>query len=347
MVTKKSAPAQREYRHLNLALQGGGAHGAFTWGVLDRLMGDKRLWIDGMSGTSAGAMNAAVMADGFIKGRREGARAAIDEFWHRVSRAGFSHSIGMGATQAPTRGWNLDATPFYAMFDMMTRMFSPYEFNPFNYNPLRKIIEDMIDFPTLRTHDELKLFITATNVRTCKPKVFHTTELTSDMLMASACVPLLFKAVEVDGEFYWDGGYMGNPTIYPLIHDCKSHDVLIIQINPMFSKNLPTKARDILNRITELSFNTSLVREMRGVATITSLIDTGQLSSDMYARVNFHMIEAPEELPAMGVSSKFNTDIGFLEHLKAMGREAAGAWLDKNFDCIGVKSSIDVFKTFT
>ena len=160
-------------------------------------------------------------------------------------------------------------------------------------------------------------------------------------------MPLLFKAVEIDGEYYWDGGYMGNPTIYPLIHDCKSHDVLIIQINPMDSKSLPTKARDILNRITELSFNTSLVREMRGVATITSLIDTGQLRSDMYARVNFHMIEAPEELPAMGVSSKFNTDIRFLEHLKELGREVADKWLEKNFDSIGVKSSIDVFKTFT
>ena len=337
----------REYRHLNLALQGGGAHGAFTWGVLDRLMGDKRIWIDGMSGTSAGAMNAVVMADGFIKGRRNGARAAITEFWNRVSEAGFSHSIGLGATQSPNHGWNLDATPYYTMFDMMTRMFSPYEFNPFDYNPLREIIDDMIDFKALREHSELKLFVTASNVRTCKPKVFHTTELTGAMLMASACVPLLFKAVEIDGEHYWDGGYMGNPTIYPLIHECKSHDVVIVQINPMNCGGVPTKARDILNRITELSFNSSLVREMRGVATITSLIDSGKLASDVYARVNFHMIEAPDELPAFGVSSKFNTDIRFLEHLKEMGWKTADEWLEKNFQCIGVKSSINVFDTFT
>ena len=310
-------------------------------------MGDKRIWIDGMSGTSAGAMNAVVMADGFIKGRRTGARAAIDEFWNRVSEAGFSHSIGLGATQSPNHGWNLDSTPYYTMFDMMTRMFSPYEFNPFDYNPLREIIDDMIDFESLRQHSELKLFVTASNVRTCKPKVFHTTELTGAMLMASACVPLLFKAVEIDGEHYWDGGYMGNPTIYPLIHDCKSHDVVIVQINPMNCRGVPTKARDILNRITELSFNSSLVREMRGVATITSLIDSGKLASDVYARVNFHMIEAPDELPAFGVSSKFNTDIRFLEHLKEMGWKTADDWLEKNFDCIGVKSSINVFDTFT
>ena len=346
MSTKPAQATARQYRHLNLALQGGGAHGAFTWGVMDRLMGDKRLWIDGLSGTSAGAMNATVLADGFIKGRRDGARAAIEEFWHRVSKAGFANSIGLGATERPAQSWNLDRTPYYTMFDMMTRMFSPYELNPFDYNPLRKIIDDMIDFPALRTHEELKLFVTATNVKTCKPKVFHTPELTSAMLMASACVPLLYKAVEIDGEFYWDGGYMGNPTIYPLIHECKSHDVVIVQINPMNCRDLPVKARDILNRITELSFNSSLVREMRGVATITSLIDSGKLASDVYARVNFHMIEAPDELPSLGVSSKFNTDLRFLEYLKEMGWKTADEWLEKHFNDIGVKSSINVFETF-
>jgi len=309
-------------------------------------MGDKRIWIDGLSGTSAGAMNAVVMADGFIKGRRDGARAAVTEFWHRVSKAGFSNSVGMSHTSGSPGNWNLDNTPYYAMFDMITRMFSPYELNPADINPLKEIVEDMVDFETLRKHDELKLFVTATNVRTCKPKVFHTTELTAPMLMASACVPLLFKAVEIDGEAYWDGGYMGNPTIYPLIHECKSHDVVIVQINPLNRPEIPTKARDILNRITELSFNSSLVREMRGVATITSLIDSGKLASDVYSRVNFHMIEAPDELPALGVSSKFNTDIRFLEHLKEMGWKSADDWLTQNFDSIGVKSSINVFETF-
>jgi NTE family protein len=286
------------------------------------------------------------MADGFIKGRRDGARAAISEFWHRVSESGFTNKVGLGTMNSSSSGWNLDNTPYYTMFDLMTRMFSPYELNPFDYNPLKDIIEDMIDFEAIRNHTELKLFVTATNVRTCKPKVFHTSEMTAPMLMASACVPLLYKAVEIDGEHYWDGGYMGNPTIYPLIHECKSHDVIIVQINPLWREEVPTKARDILNRITELSFNSSLVREMRGVATITGLIDSGRLSSDVYSRVNFHMIDAPDDLPALGVSSKFNTDIRFLEHLHDMGWKCADQWMEKNFDAINVKSSIDVFDTF-
>ena len=342
-------PTPEPQRHINLALQGGGSHGAFTWGVLDRLMGDRRLRIDGLSGTSAGAMNAVVMADGFIKGRRVGAIAAIREFWSRVAEVGVFSKLAA----APWGGfsaneWNLDGTAPYAMFDMITRLFSPYELNPLDYNPLREIVEDMIDFETLRSHDELKLFVTATNVKTCKPRVFQTAELTPDVLMASACVPMLYKAVEIGGEFFWDGGYMGNPTMYPLIHECKCEDMVIVQINPLKREDVPTKARDILNRVTELSFNSSLVREMRGIATITSLIDSGRLKGgDAYSRVNFHMIDAPPELPAMGVSSKFNTDPRFLEHLHDLGWQTAQNWLDENYEHIGVRSSIDVFQTFT
>ena len=332
-------------RTINLALQGGGAHGAFTWGVLHRLMSDRRIRIDGLSGTSAGAMNAVVMADGFIKGRRQGAIAAIDEFWRRVSRAGFSQQM-MSLWTSHTQGWNIDNTPPYAVFDMVTRLFSPYELNPFDVNPLRDIISDMVDFAALRSHDEIKLFVTATNVKTCKPKVFRTSEMTAKALLAPACVPLLFKAVEIEGEHYWDGGYMGNPSIYPLIHESKTSDVVIVQINPLKRPDVPTKARDILNRITELSFNSSLVREMRGVATLTSLIDSGRLAADQYSRVHFHMIDGHEELPSLGVSSKFNTDIGFLEHLHDLGFAAAETWLDRNFDKIGVSSSLDVFEAF-
>jgi NTE family protein len=332
-------------RHINLALQGGGAHGAFTWGVLHKLMSDRRIRIDGLSGTSAGAMNAVVMADGFIKGRRDGAIAAVGEFWRRISVAGFSHRM-MNLWTRGTPGWNIDHSPPFAFFDLVTRLFSPYELNPFDINPLRDIIADMVDFETLRAHDEIKLFVTATNVKTCKPKVFRTPELTARMLMASACVPLLFKAVEVDGEHYWDGGYMGNPSIYPLIHESKTPDVVIVQINPLKRQDVPTKARDILNRITELSFNSSLVREMRGVATITSLIDSGRLAADQYGRVHFHMIDAHEELPSLGVSSKFTTDFGFLEYLHDLGFSSAESWLDENFDKIGVSSSLDVFEAF-
>lgn len=337
----------RNSKQINLALQGGGSHGAFTWGVLERLMSDRRLHIAGLSGTSAGAMNAVVMADGFIKDRREGAIAAIREFWRRVSETGLFNAQTLAMWKMMNGNANLGGAPFYLMFDMVTRLFSPYELNPFDYNPLLKIIEELIDFEELRRHTELKLFVTATNVRTGKPRVFTTHEMTAKALMASACLPLMFKAVEIDGEYYWDGGYMGNPMIYPLVHECESKDVVIIQINPLRRNDVPISARDILNRLNELSFNTSIVREMRGFATISQLIETGQLNNDKYTPVNFHMIEAQDDLDQFDASSKFNTDMAFLDDLRQRGWNAAERWLDKNFDSLGVKSSFDVWEMFT
>jgi NTE family protein len=242
--------------------------------------------------------------------------------------------------------WNLDETGGFAMFDLITRMFSPYELNPLDINPLRDILADMIDFAAVRRQNDIQLFVTATNVRTCKPRVFHNGDMSVDVLLASACVPLLFKAVEVDGEHYWDGGYMGNPSIYPLIHNCRSKDVIIVQINPLQRADIPTKSRDILNRITELSFNSSLVREMRGFATITALIDAGELTDDRYSKVHFHMIEPDESLSALGVSSKFNTDWRFFEYLHDLGADTARNWLAENFDALNERSSIDVFASF-
>ena len=333
-------------KEITLALQGGGAHGAFTWGVLDGLMADGRIHVEGISGTSAGAVNGTVFVDGFIRGGMEGALTNLRAFWERVSKAGFQNMMSLVPSGMPQQMWNLDDTGAFAMFDLVTRMFSPYELNPFDINPLRDILSEMIDFETMRRHREIKLFVTATNVKTCKPKVFETTEMSVDVLLASACVPLLFKAVEVGGEHYWDGGYMGNPSIYPLIHNCRSKDVVIIQINPLQRSEVPTKSRDILNRITELSFNSSLVREMRGFATITALIEAGKLNDDRYSKVHFHMIEPDADLSAMGVSSKFNTEWRFLECLHEMGFETARKWLARNFDALNSHSSLDVFATF-
>jgi NTE family protein len=334
-------------KHINLALQGGGSHGAYTWGVLERLMGDRRLHIAGLSGTSAGAMNAVVMADGFIKNRREGAIRSIRNFWERISETGFFNAKTQAFWKGPGSSVNLDGTLYYAMFDMMARMFSPYELNPMDYNPLLEIIEELIDFEEMRTHTELKLFVTATNVRTGKPRVFTTHEMTAKVLMASACLPLVFKAVEIDGEHYWDGGYMGNPSIYPLVHECDSEDVVIVQINPLRRNDVPQTARDILNRLNELSFNTSIVREMRGFATITQLIESGQLNNHHYAQVNFHMIEAQDDLGDFNASSKSNTDIVFLEDLHRRGWHAADRWLLQNYEFLGVKSTLDVMDVFT
>jgi NTE family protein len=334
-------------KHINLALQGGGSHGAYTWGVLERLMGDRRLHIAGLSGTSAGAMNAVVMADGFIKDRRDGAIRAIRAFWERISETGFFNAKTQALWKGHGGSVNLDSTPLYHMFDMVTRLFSPYELNPMDINPLLDIVEEMIDFEELRKHSELKLFVTATNVRTGKPRVFTTPEMTAKVLMASSCLPLAFKAVEIDGEHYWDGGYIGNPSIYPLVHECESRDVMIIQINPLRRDDVPRTSRDILNRLNELSFNTSIMREMRGFATITQLIESGQLNNHHYSEVNFHMIEAQDDLANFNASSKFNTDIGFLEDLHQRGWNAAERWLEKHFDMLGVKSTLDVMEVFT
>ena len=344
MSSRKSG---RNAKHINLALQGGGSHGAYTWGVLERLMGDRRLHIAGLSGTSAGAMNAVVMADGFIKDRREGAIRAIRAFWERISETGFFNAKTQAFWKGPRSTVNLDGTPLYAWIDMMARMFSPYELNPIDYNPLLDIVEEMIDFEELRKHTELKLFVTATNVRTGKPRVFTTHEMTAKVLMASACLPLAFKAVEIDGEHYWDGGYIGNPSIYPLVHECDSEDVVIVQINPLRRPDVPQTARDILNRLNELSFNTSIMREMRGFATISQLIESGQLTNHHYAQVNFHMIEAQDDLANFNASSKSNTDIAFLEDLHQRGWKSADRWLEKNFDMLGVKSTLDVMEVFT
>ncbi|CAA7626129.1 patatin-like phospholipase family protein [Magnetospirillum sp. UT-4] len=341
-----AAPDHGGQKAVTLALQGGGAHGAFTWGVLEGLLKDGRVRIEGLSGTSAGALNAAVLVDGFIRGGTDGAVTALREFWRRISSTGLQSLFSASPWGRLDGGWNLDETGAYALFDMVTRMFSPYELNPLDINPLRDVVEDSIDFEAVRHCDSIRLFITATNVKTCKPRIFHNREITAKVLMASACVPLLFRAVEIDGEHFWDGGYMGNPSISPLIGECGASDVVIVQINPLVRAEVPTKARDILNRITELSFNSSLVREMRGFATITGLIEAGKLKDDRYKPVNFHMIEAGGDLPALGVSSKFNTDWRFLEHLHELGIDAAQRWLAANYDALGSRSSLDVFEAF-
>ncbi len=343
--TKKS-----ERKRLNLALQGGGAHGAFTWGVLDRLMRDGRIFIDGISGTSAGAMNGVVFTDGFIKGGREGAIESLRTFWKAVSDravmpANFLTSFMPGFMQGDDR-WNVDASPAFMMADAFTRMFSPYQTNPLNLNPLREILAEQVDFEALRKRKDIKLFVSATNVRTCKLKVFRTNEMTVDALLASACLPIVFQAVEIDGEPYWDGGYLANPAIGPLIHECVSKDVMIVQVNPMKRPSAPTSAREILNRINEISFNATLIREMNGIATISKLIDEGKLRDTPFHAVNFHMIAAEEEMSHLGASSKFNADWGFLSYLYELGVSSTDRWLEENFDSIQVKSTLDMMEAY-
>ena len=342
----KAAPAGRRrgdrIKAVNLALQGGGAHGAFAWGVLDRLLEDERIDFDGVSATSAGAMNAAVLASGLAEGGREGAREALAGFWRRVARSGQFSPLQPSLIDRLMHNHSLELSPAFMMFDLMTRMFSPYEINPLNQNPLRRILEDSVDFEKLRAESPVKLFLSATNVRQGKVRVFGTKEITADVVMASACLPFMFQAVEIDGEPYWDGGYMGNPAIFPLIYNCESKDVVVVHINPIMRAETPKTARDILNRINEISFNSSLMREMRAISFVTKLIDDGTVNDDRMKRMFVHSIEADDFMRKLGVSSKLNPDWEFLTHLRDVGRDSAEHWIEAYFDALGERSTVEI-----
>jgi NTE family protein len=247
---------------IDLALQGGGSHGAFTWGVLDRLLEENRLRIAGISGTSAGAMNAAVLADGWTEAGADGARAALDKFWQRVSRAAAMSPLQRSAVDRLMGRWTLDTSPAYLVMDLMTRVFSPYDLNLMGFNPLRDILAQSIDFGRLAT-SPIKLFVTATKVRTGRGRIFRNGEITPEVLLASACLPTMYQAIEIDGEAYWDGGYVGNPTITPLVRESDAHDTILVQINPSERPETPRTAMEILNRLNEISFNSSLAKELR------------------------------------------------------------------------------------
>jgi NTE family protein len=322
-IFRKFGPVISKVKCINLALQGGSAHGAFTWGVLDRLIEEPRIEVEGVSATSAGAMNATVMAYGLTTGGRKGAREALEEFWLGVARV----SAPLGALQ---------------LFETVSRFLSPYQVNPFNYNPLRQLIRGVVDFERLRQGSAIKLFISATNVRTGKIKIFTDKEITPDCVLASACLPFLYQAVEVDGEYYWDGGYIGNPALFPLIYLCASRDVLIVHVNPIERPDKPTSANEIMNRVNEISFNSSLMREMRAIAFVTKLIDDGKLSPRDTKRVLIHSVCADEVMRGLSVASKLNADGRFLKQLRALGRERAQEWIDRHFDDLGSRSTVDI-----
>jgi NTE family protein len=336
-------------KRLNLALQGGGAHGAFTWGVLDRLLEDERIEIEGISGTSAGAINAAVMAQGYADNGRAGGRQALDKFWRELSGyAPFSPAQRSFADWV-TGNWNLDRSPGVVFFDMISRLFSPYESNPGNFDVLRNMLAKRIDMDRVRACHPLKLFVCATNVRTGQARVFSREELSVDALLASACLPTMFQSVIIDGDPYWDGGYMGNPPIWPLIYFCHSRDVAIVQINPLVRKGVPKTTAEIMNRLNEINFNASLIAEMRAIATVKKLIEEGALTGQAttrYKNMLIHLIADEPEMETLGAASKFNLDFAFLTHLKDTGRRATQRWLDDNFDKIGYHSSVDIRATF-
>jgi NTE family protein len=325
---------------VDLALQGGGAHGAFTWGVLDRLLEEPWLSFDGISGTSAGAMNAAVLADGHAAGGAEGARAALARFWRRVSQAALLSPLRRTPLDVLLGRWTLDHSPAFVAMDLASRLFSPYDLNPGGANPLRRILAESIDFERL-ARAPVKLFVTATNVRTGRGRVFRNPAITPDALLASACLPTLFQAVEIDGEPYWDGGYSGNPTITPLVRECASHDTILVQINPIERPGTPRTARDILNRLNEVSFNSVLLKELRMIALLRQVADVGACEGALWAAMRIHRV-ASDVVVGLGYSSKLNAEWDFLCMLRDAGRTAAAAFLVTHGQDLGRRSSFDL-----
>jgi NTE family protein len=338
-------------KRVNLALQGGGAHGAFTWGVLDRLLEDGRIDIEGICGTSAGALNATVLAYGHMCGGNDGAREALHNFWRAVSETSMITSSvrRLRWPMFPSVGWHIHDALIFNWFETMTRLVSPYQFNPLNINPLRQILERCVDFESLRRNGDIKLFVSTTNVRTGQLRVFHTQELTLDAVMASACLPFVFQAVAVDREYYWDGGYMGNPPLFPLCYHTDSRDVIVVHINPIVRDKLPTDASDIMNRINEISFNSSLLREFRAMAFVTKLIEEGWLKDEYKGRLKqifVHSIRADQALTDVSVASKFNLEWSFLTALRDRGRVTAAAWLEQHFASVNCRSTVDLRAEF-
>ena len=334
--------AQQAPKTIKLALQGGGSHGAFTWGVLEQLLMDERIRIAGVSGTSAGAMNAAALACGMGQGGPAEARDRLERFWATTSAAAQTSPIRRSIVDVLMGNWSLDASPGYVLMDHLSRVFSPYDLNPFDFNPLRDVVAKCIDFDRINHRNSVRLFLTATNVRTGRPKIFRQPGITLDCVMASACLPFLFKAVEIDGEAYWDGGYMGNPALFPLVDECDAGDVVLIQINPFYRTDVPTSARDIQNRLNEITFNAALLKELRSLAFLWEIIHHENLERERYRDTHLHVIYDEGTMLGLGVSSKLNAEWSFLTYLRDQGRRAAQNWLSLHYDDLGVRHTLDL-----
>jgi NTE family protein len=331
--TSSTRRANTGIKRINLALQGGGSHGAYAWGIMDSMLEDGRIEIEGISGTSAGSVNAVVFAYGYMLNGPQGAREMMASFWKRLSdsRAGF-------------------ATPeAFKAFKMFTGTMSPYQWNPLNWNPFRKTLEETVDFDALRKSKAIKLFLAATNVETGKARIFTNEEITSDVVMASSCLPFLFQAVEIEGQHYWDGGYMGNPVLYPLFYHTDARDVVILHINPIYRPGVPRTAPEIENRLNELTFNSALIKEFRAIAFVGKMLEDGWLKPEFASKLKnvlLHSLRADKALKDLGVASKFDTSWRFLEELRDRGRNEGAAWLDEHFKDLGQQSSVDLRAEF-
>lgn len=331
---------------INLALQGGGAHGALAWGVLDYLLEDGRIDVEGITATSAGTMNALAFAQGLYEGGRDGARQKLHDFWWKTSNAGVMFSPVQGNPLERMMGLGNGENPFaYFMFDTMTRIFSPQQFNPLDINPLRDVLDAVFDFEKIQQCKQIKLFISATNVADGKSRVFPREDITIDVALASSCLPFLFHPVEIDGEYFWDGGYTGNPALFPLFYETESLDILLVHLNPMRRDGVPATAPEIMNRLNEVTFNSSLLKDLRAIAFVKKLIEHDMIKDEfkhMYKDMRVHAIHADEMMKDYSMHSKFDTSWDFLTNLRDTGRDGMKKWLKKYFDNIGERSSVDL-----
>ncbi|WP_108662370.1 patatin-like phospholipase family protein [Acuticoccus kandeliae] len=335
------ADAATNRKRINLALQGGGAHGAFTWGVLAEILASDAVEIHGVAGTSAGAMNAAVLLTGYMRGGEAAAAAALEAFWKDVSEAARYSPFQRTLLDRAFGNWSLDSSPVYLAYDIASRLISPAYTNPLDINPLKPIVQKHVDTDLIAACGNMKLFVAATNVWTGKVRVFSGAEVTVDALLASACIPQVFGPVFIDGVPYWDGGFMGNPPLFPLFYETDTSDCILVQINPIERHETPVSAREIVNRVNEITFNSSLLKELRAVRFVTRLIDEGKLDANEYMRVRMHRISSPALNP-LSASSKMNGEWRFLRHVCAIGRDAARTWLDTHLEDIGVRDTIDL-----
>ena len=333
-------------KRVNLALQGGGSHGAFTWGVLDAILEDGRLDVEGITGTSAGAMNAVVFAQGYLQGGRAGARKALEDFWSEISDKGSMGPMERKLFDSFFRPFGYEASLAYWWVDFVTHYASPYDYNPLDINPLRDLLARTIDFGKVQACNEIKIFVGATNVKTGKVAIFKREELTADHIMASACLPTIFRAVEINGESYWDGGYSGNPPLFPLFYETSSPDVVIVQINPIERDSTPHSVTDIQNRLNEITFNGTLLRELRAIEFVQRLLDQGKISHKDYVRPFMHRIDGADPLKRFSAASKLDASWESLVAIREIGRTAARAWLDANYDSIGKCDTMDLLAAF-
>ena len=347
-----SRKAASDVRPINLALQGGGSHGAFTWGVLDRLLEDGSVSLDGICGTSAGAMNAVLVAHGLMQDGRDGARASLANFWLRVGELGAMLNP-LAALTGSNPLVNAGTNPLLAtqqwMMESFTRTFSPCQFNPLNMNPLRDLLAACVDFQALQHCEEVKLFLCATNVRSGKARIFNNAAMSIDAVMASACLPHLFQAVEIDGEHYWDGGYMGNPVLYPLFYETATRDVVVVMVNQMWRDEVPRTSAEIEDRVSEISFNSSLMREMRAVEFVSRQLAEGWLKPAYAKRMRHvlvHLIRADADMGRLAAASKISTDLKFLTGLRDLGRASAAQWLQESHAALGKRSTVDLRREF-